>query len=129
MKAKLIFLSVLLLAISASARKIEFDIPQGPGLTLLGKLCVWLRADPEIHKPNMTDNECAERFFKRGAFAMNHEKKLQELRAAGGALLDTEDAAFWAALPMPPPGPTASPTASPTVSPTVSPTATPTPAP
>ncbi len=124
MRTKLIFLSILFFAASAAAYKLEIIIAPGPGLTRLADLCTWVRADESY--PTMTDNECGERLFLRGAFELNHEKMLQELRADGRIALADEDAAFWADLPMPPPGPTATPTASPTVTPTVTPTISPT---
>ena len=124
MKAVITFLSALLLAGSASAYTLEIDIPAGPGLDRLIKLCDWLRADTDINKPGMTNKECGRRLFLRGAFEFNHDMKFGELRTAAKAAMVADDAAIRLDLPKPADGP---PTSSPTVSPTVSPTATPTP--
>jgi hypothetical protein len=117
---------ILLLAGQATAQDedgytLKIFIPTGPGLTRLSQLCDWLRADPQLRKPEMTNDECGERFFLRGAHGYNHDRKLAELRSQGNAILKLEDAQFWVDLPMPSPGPTPSP------SPTPSPTPTPTP--
>ena len=125
MKCLPIIAALVLLAGSASAKEICFDIPSGPGLKRLGDLCDWRRADPKINKPDMTDEECGERFFNAGAFEAHHEKLKIELRAQGKAALAASDAAFRSDLPMPedgaPPIPTATPTATPTAEPTPAP--------
>jgi len=120
---------IILLPIASNAQDyvLKISIPQGPGLTRLGQLCDWLREDPEISKPTMTNQECGERFFLRGAFEFNHQKKLRELKTEGRVALWDEDAAFWLDLPMPTDGGTPTPTVSPTTSPTATPTVTPTP--
>lgn len=124
MKALLVFFPALLLACSASADyTLEIVIESGPGLQRLAQLCGWVR--DEATKPEMTNDECCERIFLRGAFELNHEKALQSLRAAGGVALAEEDAQFWADLPMPADGEPPEPT--PTSSPTSTPTATPKP--
>lgn len=123
--------AALLLAGPASAYELCLTIPTGDGLTRLGTLCDWLRADSTINKPAMTNKECGLRFFLKGAFSSNHKKKMGELRSGGKVLLQTEDDAFWADLPMPAnnppptPVPTVTPTATPTTTPTSTPTATP----
>jgi hypothetical protein len=118
---------ILLLAGPAGAYDLVLTIPSGPGLTRLVQLCDWLREDPEINKPAMTNEECGMRLFVRGAFDLNHEKLKVELRAQGKVDLQAGDDAFKADLPMPADGEPPAPTATPTATPTSTPTATPTP--
>jgi hypothetical protein len=115
-------IAAVLLAGPASAYELVLTIPSGPGLTRLAQLCDWLRADPGINKPAMTNEECGMRLFLVGAFALNHEKLRIELRAQGKADLQAGDAAFRSDLPMPPNAPTPTPTATPTATSTAIPT-------
>jgi hypothetical protein len=125
MKTTLILLS-LFVATASSAQPQDYElkllIPRGAGLARLGQLCDWLRADPKINKPAMTDEECGMRLLLRGGFELNHEKARQELRRQGGQMLRTNDDAFWADLPMPANRGTPTPTATPTGTPTATPT-------
>jgi hypothetical protein len=127
MRILLVVGAALLVATTAGAQyKPGWSIPPGDGLVRLAQLCDWMRASPEYRKPDMTNDECSYRFFLRGAFEWNHEKKRQELIVSGRDELNSEDEDFWIDLPKPAIGPTPTPTASPTSSPTVSPTASPT---
>jgi len=122
MKTLTLILS-LLFATSASAYTLEIDIPAGPGLDRLVKLCDWMRADTDINKPSMSNKECGARLFLRGAFEFNHDMKIGELRAVAKAASRADDQAFRNDLPAPPTGlPTPSPSATPTVAPTPTPT-------
>jgi len=127
MKRLLILVLILIIPSGAGAYQLCMDIPPGDGLRRLVRLCDWLREDPNINKPNMTNEECGMRLFLRGAFELNHERIVRQIRAAGRGEIQKEDDLFLADLPTPPDGVTPSPTASPTVSPTASPTVTPTP--
>ena len=120
MKAILIFLSALFLAATASAYELKIIIPPGAGLTRLAQLCDWLKVD--ANNPAMTNDECAMRLLLRGAFVLNHEKKLQQLQREGRDALRAADDLFKADLPMPADRGTPTPTTTPTATPTPTPT-------
>jgi hypothetical protein len=109
MRLKLI---LLILLFAGAATAVTFD-----------EACDLLRADPEIRKPVMTENQCKRRFRIMGARAYVLKKTGKELTRQGHAARRANREAIYAGMPLPPSGPIPTPTPTATSTPTFTMTA------